>query len=51
MLHLFTRDWKNNNKKQFQNVEIGDDILIYISIKRIFQIEIDFTIDAMLEYN
>ena len=51
MPHLFTRDWKNNNKKQFQNVEIGNDILIYISIKRIFQIEIDFTIDAMLEYN
>ena len=35
MLHFFTRDWKKNNKKQFPSVEIGNDILIYINIKRV----------------
>ena len=28
-----TRDWEKNNKKHFHNVEIGNDILIYINIK------------------
>ena len=40
---VFTRDWKKNNKKQFPSVEIGNDILIYINIKRVFQIDIDYT--------
>ena len=37
------RDWKKSNKKQFPSVEIGNDILIYINIKRVFQIDIDYT--------
>ena len=40
---FFTRDWEKNNKKHFQSVEIGNDILIYINIKRVFQMEIDYT--------
>ena len=43
MLHFFTRDWKNNNKKQFLNVEIENDILIYVNIKRVLQIDINYT--------
>ena len=39
---FFTRDWKKKNKKQFPSVEIGNDILIYINIKRVFQIDIDY---------
>ena len=38
---FFTRDWEKNNKKYFQSVEIGNDILIYINLKRVFQVEID----------
>ena len=38
-----TRDWKKNNKKQFPSAEIGNNILIYISIKQVFQIDIDYT--------
>ena len=38
-----TRDWKKNNKKQFPSVEIRNDILVYINIKRVFQIDIDYT--------
>ena len=33
---IFTRNWKKNNKKYFQSVEIGNDMLIYINIKRVF---------------
>ena len=40
MFHFFTRDWEKNNKKHFQNVEIRNDILIYINIKRVLQIEL-----------
>ena len=40
---FFTRDCERNNKKHFQSVEIGNDILIYINIKRVFQMEIDYT--------
>ena len=40
---FFTRDWEKNNKKHFHSVEIGNDILIFINIKRVFQIEIDYT--------
>ena len=36
MLHFFTKAWKKNNKKQFPSVETGNDILIYINIKRVF---------------
>ena len=43
MFHFFTRDWEKNNKKHFHSVDIGNDILIYINIKRVFQIEIDHT--------
>ena len=52
---FFTRDWEKNNKKHFHSVEIGNDILIFINIKRVFQIEIDYTgclwNSKMLEYN
>ena len=41
MLHFLTRDCKKNNKKQFPSVEIGNDILIYTNIKRVFQIDIE----------
>ena len=34
--NFFTRDWENNNQKHFHSVEIGNDILIYINIKRVF---------------
>ena len=39
---FFTRNWEKNNKMHFQNVEIGNDILIYINIKRVFQMELDY---------
>ena len=32
----FFRDWEKNNKKIFHSVEIGNDIHIYINIKRVF---------------
>ena len=35
--------WKKDNKKQFPSAEIGNNTLIYISIKRVFQIDIDYT--------
>ena len=35
MLQFFTRDWEKNNKKHFHNVEIENDILIYINIKKV----------------
>ena len=40
---LLTRDWEKHSKKNFQSVEIEQDILIYINIKRVFQMEIDYT--------
>ena len=40
---FFTRDWEKNNKKHFYSVEVGNDILIYINIKRVFQMEINYT--------
>ena len=40
---FLTRDRKKKNKKQFPSVEIGNYILIYINIKRVFQIDIDYT--------
>ena len=30
-------------KKQFPSVEIGNDILVYTNIKRVFQIDLDYT--------
>ena len=36
MFHFFTRDWGKNSKKYLHSVEIGNDILIYIKIKRVF---------------
>ena len=51
---LLTRDWEKNNKKYFQCIEIGN-ILIYINIKRVLQMKIDYTHyywnPKMLEYN
>ena len=44
MCHFFTRDWEKNNKKHFQSTEIGNDVLIYINIKLVFQMEIDYTL-------
>ena len=40
---FFTRDREKNNKKHFLSVEIGNEILMYINIKQVFQIEIDYT--------
>ena len=40
---FLTRDRKKKNKKQFPSVEIGNYILIYINIKRVFQIDINYT--------
>ena len=37
-----TRDWKKNNEKQFPSVEIVNNVLIYINIKRVFQIDTNF---------
>ena len=42
MFHFFTRDGEKNNKKHFHSIEIGNDI-IYINIKRVLQMEIDYT--------
>ena len=39
---FFTRDWEKSNKKCVHSVEIGNDILIYINIKRVFQMKIDY---------
>ena len=36
MFHFFRRDWEKNNKTRFHSVEIRNDILIYINIKRVF---------------
>ena len=36
MFHFFTIDWEKNNKNHFHRVEIGNYILIYIKIKRVF---------------
>ena len=36
MFHFSTREWENNNKKHFHSVQIGNFILIYIKIKRVF---------------
>ena len=41
-IFFFTRHWKKNNKKQLPSVEIGNNILIYVNIKRVFQIDIDY---------
>ena len=43
MLHFFTRVWKDNNKKQFPSVDIGNVIFIYIKIKRVLKTDIDYT--------
>ena len=43
MFHFFTRDWEKNNKKHFHSVEMENDILVYINIKRVFQMGIDYT--------
>ena len=37
MFHFFTRDWKKNNRKQFPSVKVGNDVLIYINIKRVLR--------------
>ena len=41
-LIFFIRGWKKNDKKQSPSFEIGNDTLTYISIKRFFQIDIDY---------
>ena len=33
---FFARDWEKNKKKHFHSVEIGNDILVFINIKREF---------------
>ena len=33
MSHFVTRDWQKNNKKHFDSVEIGNDVLIYTNNK------------------
>ena len=43
MLSFFKRDWKKKSKKQLASVEIGNDILIYINIEPVFQVDIDYT--------
>ena len=35
-IHFFARDWEKNKKKHFHSVEIGNDILVFINIKRVF---------------
>ena len=40
---FFTRYWERNNQNHFHNVEIGNDVLIYINKKQMFRIEIDYT--------
>ena len=35
-IDFFTKYWEKNNKKHFYSVEIGNDILIYISKKHVF---------------
>ena len=42
-LFFLQKDWERNNKKHFRRVEIRNDILIYINIKLVFQMEIDYT--------
>ena len=34
-------DQKKNNKKQFPSIEVGNDVLIYVNIKRVFQIDLN----------
>ena len=36
VLFFLIREWEKNNEKHFHSVEIGNDILIYINIKRVF---------------
>ena len=52
---FFTRDWEKNNKKHFYSIEIGNGIRIYINIKWVFQMVIDYTSccwnPKILEYN
>ena len=36
VLFILIREWEKNNEKHFHSVEIGNDILIYINIKRVF---------------
>ena len=36
------QDWEKKNKKHFHSVKIGNDILIYINIILVFQINIDY---------
>ena len=47
---LFTRDWEKN-KKHFQIVEIGNDILIYINIKQVLQMEIHAANETLICLN
>ena len=35
-IHFFARDWEKNKKKHFHSVEIGNDIFVFINIKRVF---------------
>ena len=46
---FFTRDWKKNNKKLSPIFEIGNDVLIYINIKRVFQILFTHTASQTLK--
>ena len=36
MFRFFKKDWEKNNKKYFHSAEIGNYILLYIKIKRVF---------------
>ena len=40
---FFTKDWEKKNKKHFHRVEIGNNILIDINMKRVLEMEIDYT--------
>ena len=42
-LFFFTGYWERNNQNHFYSVEIGNDVLIYINKKQVFQIEIGYT--------
>ena len=35
MFHFFARYWEKNKKKDFHSAEIGNDILVFINIKRV----------------
>ena len=51
VLFFLIREWEKNNEKHFHSVEIGNDILIYINIKRVFfDSLIKFTVYLLIFY-